>query len=58
MTQDEAVAKLREYDDDDDPERVHSEADELVLEVLRTNGLSAVAVEFIRLRDRVGFWYA
>ena len=59
MTQDEAVEKLRSYGENAYQEQAHGDADDVLLAVLRANGLGAVADEYDALRDRVGgFWYA
>ena len=59
MTQDEAVEKLRSYGENADQEQAHWDADDVLLAVLRVNGLGAVADEYDALRGRVGgFWYA
>jgi hypothetical protein len=60
MTDEEAVAKLEaiklEHGDGNiyDPESVHSEADELLLEILRQHGYYKLVREFMDLRK----WYA
>ena len=57
MTPQEAIEKLNAFQDDD-PEEVHGDADDILLAVLRSNGLSEVADAWEACRERVGFWYA
>lgn len=57
MTPQEAIQKLNAFQDGD-PEVTHGDADDILLAVLRSNGLSEVADAWDACRDRVGFWYA
>jgi hypothetical protein len=41
-----------------DPEHAHSEADKILVEVLRANGLHEVAEAYMAAMVRVGFWYS
>lgn len=57
MTVEEAVKALDALTAAD-RERAHGEADDIVSEVMRANGLAAVADAYDRASERVGFWYA
>ena len=57
MTKDEAVTMLKCLDEGDN-ERAHAEADEILLEFLRTNGYEEIADAFEDAADRITFWYA
>lgn len=57
MTIDECVFALETLCDGD-PERAHGEADEILLNYLRTHRAGAVAEAYNKARERVGFWYA
>lgn len=57
MTPQEAIEKLTAFQDGD-PEQAHGDADDILLAVLRSNGLSEVADAWDACRERVGFWYA
>lgn len=56
MNETEAVAALDDLNDDNEYD--HQRADQILLEVLRSNGLSKVADAYARARERVVFWYA
>lgn len=58
MTSEEAIVELRSHDTEGDPEIAHSDADEVLLEVLRSNGFGEVADAYEQTRRRIGFWYA
>ena len=57
MTTQEGIEKLNGLSRPMEPEDVHWDADEILLAVLRSNGLSEVADAWDACRDRVGFWY-
>lgn len=58
MTPCEAVKKLRNLTGDD-PEKDHSEADLILLDLLGEAGMGDVAAEWRRASERCGgFWYA
>ena len=43
---------------DDDPERAHGQAEDLLLDYLKSEGHEDVADAFNRAVSRCGFWYA
>ena len=56
----DAITILNAMNDGDYPETAHSDAEEILCNVLRSIGpeYAAVASAFYEARDRVGFWYA
>lgn len=58
MTPQEAIEKLNAFQRFECPEECHGDADDILLAVLRSNGLSEVADAWDACRERVGFWYA
>ena len=56
MTEDEAVEKLKQICQDNDPESEHCDADELLVEFLRDQGFPELANTFDELSQN--FWYA
>jgi hypothetical protein len=57
MAPEEAVKRLNALNEDD-PESAHSNADDILLMVLDTNGLKEVADAYKAAQRKVGFWYA
>ena len=57
MTAKEAVEKLNALTNED-PETAHVDAEDIVLELLRTTGFKDVAKAYKAAIDRCGFWYA
>ena len=52
---DHALAeRLRELDTEDNPERAHGEADEILVKLVRTLGYNETADAFIRMKK----WYS
>ena len=58
ITSREAVEKLNAMAAESDAEQSHSEADEILCDLLRSLGYGAVANAFEDAKARVGFWYA
>jgi hypothetical protein len=59
MTQDEAIARLKELiTAGEGGHATHVFADDVLLAVLRANGLSAVADAYDRLNEELPFWYS
>lgn len=54
----DAVARLDGFPWDECPEDAHKQADAILLDVLRSNGLGEVADAWYACKERVGFWYA
>jgi len=58
MTKKDVIEKLDAIEDGD-TEMAHQEADSLILQFLRANGLFDVAAAWDRVEERCGgFWYA
>ena len=57
MTEDDAIKALQALTREDQ-ELSHLDADNIVVDFLRSNGYPALAGMFETTRDRVGFWYA
>lgn len=58
MTKEEAIKRLSEFREWDDPEAAHVEADDILLEYLDSNGHKEVADAWKAVHSLVGFWYA
>jgi hypothetical protein len=58
MTHDEAIKLLDVMKASGDNERLHSEADAILLRYLEHHDAKEVADAYVRARARVGFWYA
>lgn len=56
MTPEQAIEQLKNLSESD-PEEAHQEADSILLEVLKSNGLEGVANAFADAKSRIGFWY-
>lgn len=57
MNEQEALNKLKEIAlDDDDTEKRHIKADELIIDFLRVNGFKELSTAYCKLTDDV--WYA
>jgi len=57
MSPEEAIANLQQLDDGD-IEQAHEEADQILLDVLRSNGFAEVADAWDAAADRISFWYS
>ena len=57
MTELEAIKKLNELSSGD-PEVSHTQADDIVLEFLRSNGHHELVDAWEEAEARIGFWYA
>ena len=58
MTPEQAIKRLKAMPAHGDSESLHGEAEDILLDFLRSQGHSEVANAFEEARDRVGFWYA
>ena len=60
MTKKEAIEKLKgiQLEGRHDREASHSEAEGVLLDLLKSQGFDDVSKAFIDCRDEVGFWYA
>ena len=54
----EAVQYLDALTADGDTESDHCDADDILVELLKSIGYAQVAEAYERARERVGFWYA
>ncbi len=57
----QALIKLRVLaiaDDGSNPEMAHGMADRILLEALKSAGLSLVAEAYKKTKEQVGFWYS
>ncbi len=57
MKIDDAIEQLNALTDEN-PERAHKQADEIIVEAMRENGMIDLANAYVSARERVGFWYA
>ena len=56
MKEQEALNKLKEIALDDDTEKRHIKADELIIDFLRVNGFKELSTAYCKLTDDA--WYA
>ena len=57
MSEEEAINALANLQKDDE-ERAHHQADDVLIAVLKANGLDSVAQAWEDAKCRIGFWYA
>lgn len=57
MLEEQAIQALKELPDVD-PERAHSQADNILITFLQANGFVRLAAEYQTQREEIGFWYA
>ena len=60
MTEEEAIIKMREPIEKDnlDNEWIHINADEVLVEFLKTNGFRKIADAYEDVQNDIDFWYA
>jgi len=57
MTEEQAIAELNDMGDGSEDEQ-HNRADMILIELLRDNGFKEVSEAWLKVRERLGFWYA
>lgn len=58
MKREDAIAELNAMNEGGDNEIAHGRADDILISVLKAEGLSDLAAAWERAANRVGFWYA
>lgn len=54
---DTAIKELKDLDSNDDPEYIHTTADNTLLGALAAAGYIEIANAYQELKDNIGFWY-